>query len=212
MQDFEFTVEDGRLYMLQARSGKRTPLAALRIATDLVKEGRITPKAAAASIKSIDLQSIEAVELSPPMGTKPLATAIPASSGVAIGAVVFDPGRIAAYSQKDKPVVLMRERTETSDIRAMAEAQALVTARGARTSHAAVVARQLGKVCLVGCQSLVIDESRGYFALGGVEIKEGDTLTVDGTTGAIYLGAIPVAHTKPTELVNIARGWSKSPA
>ncbi len=210
MQDFEFTVEEGRLYMLQARSGKRTPLAALRIATDLVKEGKITPKAALASIKGINLESIEAVELAPAAGTEPLATAIPASSGVAVGVAVFDPDRIAAYKRKGKPVVLMRERTETSDIRAMAEAQALVTARGARTSHAAVVARQLGKVCLVGCQSLVIDESRGRHALGGVEIKEGDTLTVDGTTGAIFLGAIPVTHTKPTELLDIARGWSKS--
>lgn len=208
MQDFEFTVEEGRLYMLQARSGKRTPLAALRIATDLVKEGKITPKTALASIKGINLESIEAVELTPPAGRKPLATAIPASSGVAIGVAVFDPARIATYSQKGKPVLLMRERTETSDIRALAEAHALVTARGARTSHAAVVARQLGKVCLVGCQSLAIDESRGRYALGGVEIKEGDTLTVDGTTGAIFLGAIPVTHTKPTELVDIARGWS----
>ena len=174
---------------MQARSGKRTPFAALRIATDLVKEGKITPKAALASIKGIDLEAIKAVELAPPAGTKP-ATAIPASSGVAVGVEVFDPDRIAAYSQRGKPVVLLRERTETSDIRALAEAQALVTARGARTSHAAVVARQLGKVCLVGCQSLVIDESSGRYALGGVDIKEGETLTVDGTTGAIFRGAI----------------------
>ena len=177
-----------------------------------MKEGKITPKAALASIKGIDLEAIEAVELAPPAGTKPLATAIPASSGVAVGVAVFDPDRIAAYSQRGKPVVLLRERTETSDIRALAEAQALVTARGARTSHAAVVARQLGKVCLVGCQSLVIDESSGRYALGGVDIKEGETLTVDGTTGAIFRGAIPVTRIKPTELVDVARAWSKSGA
>lgn len=212
MQDFEFTVEDGRLYILQARAGKRTPLAALRIATDLVQEGRITPKAGLALLKGIDLNAIESVELAPSADTAPLARAIPASIGVAVGAAVFDPGRVAAYKRMGKPIILLREQTETSDIQAFAEAEALVTAHGARTSHAAVVARQLGKVCLVACQALAIDGSGRRGTLGGVEINEGETLTVDGTTGCIFRGQIPMRRGKPKELVKLALSWSKSPA
>lgn len=210
MQDFEFTVEDGSLYVLQARAGKRTPLAALRIAVDLVQEGRITPKSGLALLKGIDLDAIEIVELALPAGTSPAARAVPASSGVAIGAAVLDTGRVAAYKKMGKPIVLLRDQTETFDIQALAEAEALVTAHGARTSHAAVVARQLGKVCLVGCQSLVIDESGRRASLGGIEIKEGETLTVDGATGCLFRGEIPVKRTKPRELVKLVQSWAKA--
>lgn len=212
MQDFEFTVEGGRFYVLQARSGKRTPLAALRIATDLVEEGRITPNAGLSLLRGLDLGAIEAVELSAPAGTAPLAIAIPASAGVSVGAAVFDTGRVAAFKNMGKPVILMREQTETSDIQSLVEAEALVTAHGARTSHAAVVARQLGKVCLVGCRSLIIDANGRRGSLGGVEIEEGETLTIDGTAGRIFKGAIPVKRAKPKDLVKMALSWSKSAA
>lgn len=119
---------------------------------------------------------------------------------------------VAAYKEKGRPVILLRDQTETSDIQALAEAEALVTAHGARTSHAAVVARQLGKVCLVACQSLRIDGSARGATLGGSEIKEGETLTVDGTTGSIFRGEILVRRVKPTDLVKLALSWSKSPA
>jgi len=211
MQDLEFTVEDGCLHVLQARAGKRTPLAALRIATDLVQEGRIAPHAGLALLKGIDLNAIEFVNLAPPPGTEPLARAVPASAGVAVGAAVFDTSRVAAYKKKGKPIILMRDQAETSDIRELVEAEALVTAHGARTSHAAVVARQLAKVCLVGCHSLAIDASARRATLGNVEIKEGDTLTIDGTTGCIFRGAIPVKHGKPEDLVTIAMSWSGPP-
>jgi pyruvate,orthophosphate dikinase len=211
MQDFEFTIEDSALYMLQARSGKRTPLAALRIATDLVSEGKIDPTAGLALLKAVDLGEIELMELSPPPGVKPVARAVPASSGVSVGAAVFDTTRVAAHKQNGKPVVLLRAQTETADIQALADAEALVTAHGARTSHAAVVARQLGKVCLVGCQALAIDANLRRATLGGTGIEEGETITVDGTTGLIYLGAIPVKRSKPTDLIRTVRSWSKSP-
>jgi pyruvate,orthophosphate dikinase len=210
MQDFEFTVETGRLFALQARSGKRTPLAALRIATDLVQEGKIASKAGLALLNEIDLDAIESMELAPPSGTIPLACAVPASAGVSVGAAVFDTSRVAAYKKMGKPTILMRDQTETSDIQALVEAEALVTAYGARTSHAAVVARQLGKVCLVGCRTLIIDANGRRAVLGDIEIKEGDILTVDGTTGCIFQGEIPIRREKPKELVRLALSWSKS--
>lgn len=209
MQDFEFTVEEGRFYMLQARSGKRTPLAALRIAIDLVHDGTIAPEAGLALLDGLDLDANEAVELSPPAGTKPLARAVPASAGVAIGAAVFDTGRVAALKRKGMPVVLVREQTETADIQALADAVALVTTHGARTSHAAVVARQLGKVCLVGCEALVIDASRRRGSFGGVDIEEGETITVDGTAGLVFRGEVPVKRVKPKDLVQEILRWRK---
>lgn len=211
MQDFEFTVEDGHLFVLQARSGKRTPLAALRIATDLVQEGKIPAPAGLALLKNVDIGAIESLVLEPSEGIVAAARAVPASAGVAVGVAVFDPARLNAYKQKGKPVILMRERTETTDISALADAEALVTAHGARTSHAAVVARQLGKVCLVGCQTLRIDASLRRGTLGDAEIKEGDTITADGTTGLIYCGAIPVKRVRPKELMELVSSWSRAP-
>ena len=212
MQDFEFTVEEGRFYMLQARSGKRTPLAALRIATDLVREATIAPAAGLALLDGIDLAAIEAVELAAPPGAKPLARAVPASAGVSSGVAVFDTSRVAAIKRQGKPVVLLRDQTETADIHALADAAALVTAHGARTSHAAVVARQLGKVCVVGCDALKIDAAARSGAFGSVEIKEGDMITVDGTAGLIFSGEIPVKRVKPKKLVEEARRWRKPAA
>jgi pyruvate,orthophosphate dikinase len=209
MQDFEFTVEEGQLYMLQARSGKRTPLAALRIAIDLVHEEAIAPEAGLSLLQGLDLDAIETVELSPPDGTKPIARAVPAGAGVAVGAVVFDTGRVADLKRMRKPVVLVREQTETADIQALADAEALVTKHGARTSHAAVVARQLGKVCLVGCEALVVGESRRRGTFGGVDIEEGEIITVDGTTGSIFQGEMPVKRVKPKKLVEEVRRWRK---
>jgi pyruvate,orthophosphate dikinase len=176
-----------------------------------VREEKIQPEAGLALLRNVDIEAIEALVLEPPAGTSPAARAVPASAGVSVGVAVFDPARLDAYKQKGKPVILMRDRTETTDISALADAEALVTAHGARTSHAAVVARQLGKVCLVGCQSLCIDASLRHGTLGDAEIKEGETITVDGTTGLIYRGAIPVKRVRPRELVDLAMSWSKVP-
>ena len=210
MQDFEFTVENGELYMLQSRSGKRTPLAALRIAVDLVRERIITPEAGLALLHGLDLDAIEALELSAPKDAKPLTRGVPASAGIAVGAAVFDTARVEAYKRKGKAVVLVREHTETADIQALAATEALVTAHGARTSHAAVVARQLGKVCLVGCEGLSIDASLRCGTFCGVEIEEGDMITADGTSGLIFRGEVPARRVKPTELVEEVMRWRKT--
>jgi pyruvate,orthophosphate dikinase len=209
MQDFEFTVEQGRLYMLQTRTGKRTPLAALRIAHDLVRQGLISPADGIERLQGIDLDAIAVCELAPPKDAKPMARAVAASTGVAVGAVVLDPARIADLKRSGKAIVLLRQSAETADVAALAEVEALVTAVGARTSHAAVVARQMGKVCLVGCRELAIDAGLRSACFGDVPVREGDVISVDGASGAIYLGELPVRRDKPAELLAAVRGWHK---
>jgi len=209
MQDFEFTVEDGHLYILQCRSGKRTPLAALRIAHDLVAEGLITPQAALAQLAHVDTDGIETTQLTPGAGVSPLAHGVPASAGVIVGAVVLDPARIETIKAHSKAVILVREHAETGDISALSQSGGLITRFGARTSHAAVVARQLGKVCLVGCEALAIDASLRSCRFGDTVINEGDIISVDGGQGTIYAGAVSIEHTKPKELLAEVRRWRK---
>ncbi len=207
MEDFEFTVEEGRLFLLQSRTGKRTPLAALRIAYDLAEEGLISTDEALARIDTVDLDAIENVSLKPAAVLAPLARGTSASTGVAIGAAVFDPERVATLKQGGKPIVLIRENAETSDIGALSEAAALIAAEGARTSHAAVVARELGKVCIVGCEGLVIDPSARKGTFGAETIEEGEILSVDGVRGEIYRGAMEVLRERPTELLAKIAQW-----
>jgi pyruvate,orthophosphate dikinase len=206
MQDFEFTVESGRLYMLQTRSGKRTPLAALRIAHDLVAEGLLTPPAALKRLRGLDLANIE-IRVLEPGKLAPAATATPASAGVTVGLVAMDPARVEAVAAGGDPVILLCHRLETSDIAAVAAADAIVTAVGARTSHAAVVARQLGKVCIVGCSSLRIDPSGRSCRIGEARVAEGDAVSVDGTTGEIYLGALAIRSSRPEDMLAAIAAW-----
>ncbi len=197
MEDFEFTVEEGRLFLLQSRTGKRTPLAALRIAHDLAEQGLISRPEALDRIAALDLDAIEHVRLKPAAGQTPFARGTSASTGVAIGAAVFDPERVAQIKQGGKAVILIRENVETSDISALSEAVALVAAEGARTSHAAVVARELGKVCVVGSEGLAIDRSGRKCTWGASTIEEGDVLSVDGDSGEIYRGEVEVLRESP---------------
>jgi pyruvate, orthophosphate dikinase len=209
-QDFEFTVEDGRLYLLQCRSAKRTPLAALRIASDLVAEKLIEPKEALTRLEGLDIDAIEVQGIDTSAAPPPIAKAVPASVGVVAGLAVLDPARLDTYAKRGKPLVLLREFAETVDVEAVAKAAGLVTAKGARTSHAAVVARQLGKVCLVGCAGLEIAADGRSARLEGDVIAEGDALTIDGATGAIYRGELAVVHRKPDALVKELRRWRRS--
>jgi pyruvate,orthophosphate dikinase len=206
-QDFEFTVEDGRLYMLQTRSAKRTPLAALRIARDLVAEKMISPKEALARVEALDLDAIEISEIDIAGAPAPLARAVPASVGVVAGIAAFDPTRLRQLADRGRPLILLREFAETVDIEAVNASAALVTARGARTSHAAVVARQLGKICLVGCDTLEVDPSGRSCRFGSVVVEEGEPLTVDGVSGTIYRGALPIRHRKPDDLLAELKRW-----
>ncbi len=203
MQDFEFTVQDGRLFMLQTRSGKRTPQAAARIALDLLDEGLIGPQLALERTAGLDRESLArpCIVATGGQALRPLARAATASSGVAVGEVALDEARAVARHAAGASVVLLRRDAETSDIAALESAVGLLTQRGARTSHAAVVARQLGKVCLVGCSELQIDEAARNISIGEVSLHEGDLITLDGNEGLIYAGAAQVERQYPEELL-----------
>lgn len=210
MQDFEFTVQDGELYMLQTRNGKRTPQAAARIALDLFDEGLITAEVArqrTAGLTPAMLSRTVVVADAARAGgqtAQPLpaiGSAATASSGVACGEIAFDEARARARQAAGAAVILLRRDAETSDIAALEAAQGLLTARGARTSHAAVVARQMGKVCLVGCATLHIDEAQRTATFGELTLREGDVLTLDGNEGRIYAGAVRTVVEAPTELL-----------
>lgn len=212
MQDFEFTVEEGKLYLLQTRNGKRTPWAALRVAVDMVREGLIAPAEALKRLDGIALDKLERLRFADGSGAAPIATAVPASIGVAVGPIVFESKRAAAFAAMGKPALLVRDDISTDDIEGIAAAAGVLTASGGRTSHAAVVARQLGKVCLVGCAGLRIQPERGICTIGGRDFREGDELTLDGDRGRIFAGALPVMRERPeAELAEIVR-WRESVA
>jgi len=203
MQDFEFTVQDGQLFMLQTRNGKRTPQAAARIALDMLDEGLIDADTARQRTAHLDAQALARHKVVSPDGQplKPLAQAATACTGVAIGEIAFDAERAKARQAAGANVILVRRDAETSDLAALEAAQGLLTQRGARTSHAAVVARQLGKVCLVGCAELQLDEPHRSLRLGELILNEGDTLTLDGNEGRIYQGAVRTVVDEPVDLL-----------
>lgn len=203
MQDFEFTVQEGRLYLLQSRAGKRTRRAAARIALDLLDEGSIDAPLALERTHGLDREALGEPRIVAEGGEPlvPLARAATASSGVAVGEIALDHARAAARNAAGTPVVLVRRDAETSDIAALELAAGLLTQRGARTSHAAVVARQMGKVCLVGCDQLAIDEAARTITIGGTTLHEGDLLTLDGNDGAVHGGAARVQVDYPENLL-----------
>jgi len=203
MQDFEFTVQDSRLFMLQTRAGKRTPQAAARIALDLLDAGLIEPDVALARTAGLDRQALAQTHVVACDGAplRPLGHAASASSGVAVGEIALDAARALARHETGIPVVLVRRDADTADIAALESATGLLTQRGARTSHAAVVARQLGKVCLVGCSELQIDETARTAKVGDQILHEGDLLTLDGNDGTFYAGKSQVEVTFPEPLL-----------
>jgi pyruvate,orthophosphate dikinase len=206
VQDFEFTVEEGQLYLLQTRGAKLAPWAALKIAVAMVREGLIKPAEALRRLDGIALDRLERLSFRDGAGEAPLAHAVPASSGAAIGAIAFDPERAAALAAAGKPAILVREDIATDDIAGIAAAEGILTARGGRTSHAAVVARQLGKVCLVGCSGLKIEADGRGCAIGATRFQEGDDLTLDGDGGRIYAGRLALTRERPeAELAEVTR-------
>lgn len=203
MQDFEFTVERGQLYLLQTRPGKRTPRAAARIALDLLAAGVIDVDLARARTRTLDAATLTEAVLASGEGAiePPLALAQSACTGIAQGEIALDAAQVTARHAVGVATVLVRQDAETDDIAALSCAEGLLTARGARTSHAAVVARQLGKVCLVGCSALDIDFPGRRVRIGERWLAEGDALTLDGHTGAIHAGAQQVLADVPTDLL-----------
>ena len=203
MQDFEFTVQDGQLFMLQTRTGKRTPCAAARIALDMLDEGLIDADLARARTAGLDRTALGRTRIVARDGAAPvpLARAATASSGVAIGEIALDEARAGTRHAAGAAVVLVRRDAETADIAALESAAGLLTQRGARTSHAAVVARQLGKVCLVGCAELQIDDAARTVRIGDTTLHEGDLLSLDGNEGAVYAGAVHTEIAYPVDLL-----------
>ena len=203
MQDFEFTVQQGQLHLLQTRKGKRTPLAAARIALDLLDEGVIEAHTAAERTRGLDARALVQRRIGSVDGApiEPIAHAPSAASGVACGEIALDEARARARRKAGARVILVRHDAETRDIAALDLADGLLTCRGARTSHAAVVARQLGKVCLVGCEALHIDEAGRSVQFGDRVLPEGAVLTLDGNEGAIYAGATAIVETVPEALL-----------
>lgn len=210
MQDVEFTIEDGRLYFLQTRSAKRTPRAALRIAVDMVREGLIDTGAALARLANLDAQALCIARFAEP--AQAIAVGIPASPGVASGRVAFNTDQARKLASGGDPVILVRQDTSTDDVEGFALAAGILTAVGGRTAHAAVVARQLGKVCLVGCRSLTIDESCREATIGKARIHAGDWLSLDGDRAEITQGKRAIATEPPPELQEVERWRTPSGA
>ncbi|MDM4718567.1 pyruvate, phosphate dikinase [Micromonospora sp. WMMA1363] len=188
--DVEFTIERGRLWMLQTRVGKRTPAAAFTIAAQLVDEGLITIDEALHRVDGAQLTQLMFPAFDRSVAPPPLTTGVGASPGAAVGAVVFDS---AAAVAADVPVILVRQETNPDDLPGMIAATGVLTARGGKTSHAAVVARGMGRTCVCGAEALRIDAGRGEFSVGDRVFRAGDVISIDGTTGAVYPGAVPVA-------------------
>ena len=203
MQDIEFTIEQGRLYLLQTRGGKRTMVAPLRIALDLVDAGVITEDEAVRRLAPDQLDQLLHPVISGTVRTDPIAVGLPASPGAASGRVVFDPDAAAQRAAAGEAVVLVREETTPEDFHGIVAARAVLTARGGMTSHAAVVARGMGKCAIVGCTTLELLPDHRAMRVGEVEVAEGDWLTLDGGTGRVFVGALP---TQPSEVLRVLSG------
>jgi pyruvate,orthophosphate dikinase len=209
VQDVEFTIEDGKLWLLQTRSAKRTPRAALRIAIDLVHEGLITRHEALQRIAGIDLAGLGQISLV--SADKPVIAGIGASGGIAVGRAAFCSESAQSVAAAGDPVILMRPDTSTADVAGFAVAAGIVTSVGARTAHAALVARQMGKPCIVGCGGMTIDVAADRAQLAGNAISGGDWITIDGDSGGIHLGRRETVVTRPeAELAEIARWQSEA--
>ena len=198
MQDLEFTIERGRLYMLQTRSGKRTATAAVRIAADMVDEGIITEREALARIEPAHVDQLLRDQFDPnaKKQAQRITAGLNASPGAAVGKAVFNADRAFEMAQQGEKVILVRIETSPDDFHGMAAAQGVLTARGGATSHAAVVARQIGKPCVAGCASLIIDYGTKSAHVNGLGFSEGEWISLDGTTGEVFIGALPTTEAR----------------
>jgi pyruvate,orthophosphate dikinase len=203
MQDIEFTVERGRLYLLQTRTGKRTAGAAIRIATDMVEEGLIDRRTAVERVAPDQLDQVLHPVIAADARAEPLCVGLPASPGAASGVAVFDPDVAEQRAAAGDHVILVRDETTPEDFHGIVAARAVVTARGGMTSHAAVVARGMGKCAVVGCRTMHVDVEHRRLSVGEIIVSEGDYITVDGATGRVYRGDLP---TTPSEIVQVIRG------
>jgi pyruvate,orthophosphate dikinase len=208
MQDIEFTVERGRLFMLQTRSGKRTAKAALRMAVDMAREGLVSQEEAVLRVDPSALDQLLHPTLDPTAERRVIAKGLPASPGAACGQVVFDADTAERYSALGEKVILVRIETSPEDIHGMHAAQGILTARGGMTSHAAVVARGMGRPCVSGAGGVQIDYKAKLMRIGGVEVREDQTITIDGSTGEVMLGAVPTVQPELVGDFGILMEWA----
>ncbi|MEM1140685.1 MAG: pyruvate, phosphate dikinase, partial [Pseudomonadota bacterium] len=208
MQDIEFTVEEGRLWMLQTRNGKRTAKAALKIAVDLCEEGLIDQREAVLRVDPAALDQLLHPTLDPDAERDVITMGLPASPGAASGEVVFSADEAEAVKAAGRPVILVRIETSPEDIHGMHAAEGILTARGGMTSHAAVVARGMGRPCVSGAGAIKIDYKNESFLVAGATIKKGDILTIDGTTGQVMRGAVPTIQPELSGDFGTLMGWA----
>jgi pyruvate, orthophosphate dikinase len=208
MQDLEFTVEQGKLWMLQTRAGKRTAKAALKIAVDLANEGLISRKEAIARIEPAALDQLLHPTIDPKAERQLIATGLPASPGAASGEIVFSADEAETLKAKDKRVILVRVETSPEDIHGMHAAEGILTTRGGMTSHAAVVARGMGKPCVSGAGALRVDHAAGIMSVGGRTFKAGDVITIDGSTGEVLAGRVPMIESALSGEFATLLGWA----
>ena len=208
IQDVEFTIENGKLWILQTRAAKRTPQAALRLAVDFVKEGRIAPAEALRRLNGFDLCSLVTDRLV--ISGEPRGRGNGASAGIAVGRAVFDSETAARLSAGGDPVILVRPEITTADVAGFAVSAGIMTATGGRTAHAALVARQMEKPCVAGCTDLAVDVGRRCARLAGAAIEEGDWLSIDGEAGTVYFGRGEILHERPEAALAEVEAWRHS--
>jgi pyruvate,orthophosphate dikinase len=209
MQDIEFTIERGKLWMLQTRTGKRTARAAIKIAVDMAKEGLITREEAVMRVTPAQVDTLLHPQFDPKAKEKAkvIATGVNASPGAAVGQLAFDADTAEEWAKEEKrDVVMIRPETKPDDVHGMLAAKGILTSRGGATSHAAVVARQFGIPAVVGCEEIEIDLEKRVAKAGDVVMKEGDVVSIDGTTGEVFLGALPTVH--PDFSKEKGQGWN----
>ncbi len=208
VQDFEFTIEKGKLYCLQTRNAKMNAAAFIKTSIDMVNEGLITEEEAILRVQPEMLVQLLHPQLDPRYAKDPIAKGIPASPGAASGKIVFDPDRAETKAKLGEKVILVRIETKPEDIHGFFASQGVLTSRGGKTSHAAVVARSMGKPCVCGCEELEISYEKKEARIGDIVLKEGDTITIDGTTGNVYLGYIPTVEPEFMEDLLVLLEWA----
>ncbi len=208
MCDTEFTVDKGKLYMLQTRVGKRTAAAALKIAVDMVEEGLISKEEAVMRIEPDQLDQLLHPRFDPEADLDVLTKGLNASPGAAVGKVVFDANEAERLGEQGEKVILTRWETTPDDLHGMIAAQGILTSHGGKTSHAAVVARGMGKPCVAGAGELKIDMRNQVFSVNGISVKGGDIISIDGTTGRVIVGEVPLVEPKPTPELETVLGWA----
>ncbi len=209
-QDVEFTIESGKLYLLQTRAAKMNAIAAVKVAVDMVNEGIISKEEALLRVNAYDLEQVLHRRVDPKVKAEPIAKGIGASPGAAVGKVVLDTKRAIEYASNGIQVILVREETKPEDVPAFFKSVGILTSKGGKTSHAAVVARGMGKPCIVGCSSIVIDEEHKRFIVNGIVVNEHDTITIDGSTGNVYLGSIQLVEPELSTELKTLLAWADS--